>query len=247
MWVMCTFLLRWGRLLWVFWCAGLDPAQLPGRPCLVALLWAHWWAGRPPGATGLEGGLQDCAHQPWCQPRDRGHRNDCSQHPSPQGPAAACFSGGLLGARRWSGSGPSLLELRLCESLCAASGAEAVSCSPGCQLLALHAKAAMQKWGAGSRGTAPWPWGPLAGPLPVGPYCSTLPGSFPLRSGFPSPLLSFPPLPLCSDSPRIVGSDPRRLFGAELKSALAELPLSLPGRRWSVSLVFWWTVVLLAR
>lgn len=135
-----------------------------------------------------------------------------------------------------------------CVRVCAQPlGAEAVSCNPGCQLFVLHAKAVMQKWGVGSRGTAPWPWGPLAGPLPVGPYCSTLPGSFPLRSGFPSPLLSFPPLPLCSDSPRIVGSDPRRLFGAELKNALAELPLSLPGRRWSVSLVFWWTVVLLAR
>ena len=127
-WVMCAFLLRWGRLLWVCCCAGLAPAQPPGRPCLVALLWAHWWAGRPPGATGPEGGFQDCAHQPWCQPRDRDHRNDCSQHPSPQGPAAACFSGSLSGTHRWSGPGPSLLEFRLCESLCTASGSR--GCGP---------------------------------------------------------------------------------------------------------------------
>lgn len=98
------------RRLWLFPCVGdvhlsaalgaaavgvlvcrTDPAQLPGRPCLVALLWAHWWGWQTPWCYWARGRFQDCAHQPWCQPPDRDHRNDCSQHPSPQGPAAACF------------------------------------------------------------------------------------------------------------------------------------------------------------
>ena len=35
-WVACTFLLRWG---WLLWCAGVWDW---GRPRLVVLLWAHW-------------------------------------------------------------------------------------------------------------------------------------------------------------------------------------------------------------
>ena len=91
--------------------------------------------------------------------------------PVPRGsPTAACFSGSLSGTHAWSGPGPSgtmssVLEFRVCESLCTASESTvSVSCNPGCQLLVLHTQTVMQKWGSGFRGTVPWPWRTLAGP-----------------------------------------------------------------------------------
>jgi len=173
--------------------------------------------------------------------------------PVPRGsPAAACFSGSLSGTHTWSGPGSSgttvsVLEFRVCESLCTASKSTvSVSCNPSCQLLVLDAQTVMQKWGAGSRGTAPWPWRPLAGPPTRGSVLQRPSWPLPTPLRFPPSLLSFPPLPLCSDGPRIIGSDPRRPFGTEVKDELAKLPVSLPGRRWSVSLVFRWTAVPLA-